>query len=102
MQSVKYYNLESRSWDQVEDLEINLRKYLIDQHRILPPVSESVARPILESLVQKVGIALQEGDICGSKTYDPVISCSDFDILYQDAWEVARRIPGKKRWFRKD
>jgi|SRR3989344_2339609 len=99
---IKYYNLESRSWEEVSDLELNLNRHLRDQHKILPPIAENVARPFLKALAKKAGAGgLQEGSLGDLDVrYDPAFSYDlNFDVLLKLATEVSPRI---KRWFTKD
>ncbi|MDP3699153.1 MAG: hypothetical protein Q8R47_06230 [Nanoarchaeota archaeon] len=99
---IKYYNLESRSWDEVSELEINLNRHLRDQHKILPLVSEGVAKPILKALAEKAGArGLQEGNLGDLELrYDSAFSYDQgFDILFKRATEISPRI---KKWFTKD
>ena len=86
---IKYYNLESRSWDQVSELEVDLHKHLGDQKKILPPnATNDVVKPILETLAQKVGLSLQGGSIGDvGVTFDP--DDLNFEVLYSNYWRIS-------------
>jgi len=87
---IKYYNLESRSWDEVSELELNLKKYLLNQSNV---------KGFLQAPVEAIADAqLGKGD---PETIDNIIYDSgDFDVLYKKSKEIAPRVKGKKRWFR--
>src|SRR3989344_5042751 len=89
---IKYYNLESRSWEVVHDLELNLQKYLLNQNNI---------KGILQAPVEELAkVQLGEGD---EETLENVIYDSgEFDILYKDEQEISPRKKGRKRWFKQN
>lgn len=87
---IKYYNLESRSWEEVSELEQNLKKYLLNQNNV---------KGLLQAPVEAVADAyLGNTD---AETLDRVIYDSgEFDVLYKKSKEISPRKKGKRRWFR--
>ncbi len=89
MALVKFYHLESGSWDDVSDLERNLQKYLL---------SEKNVRGVLESKPEDdVRVRLGEGDPTAIDRL--VYDSGDFDVLYRVSREIRA---GTKRFLRKD
>ncbi len=89
MALIKYYSLESRSWEDVSALERNLQKHLLGEKRI---------RGILGTDVEDVAKARDgngDEDSLAKLLYDS----GDFDVLYRTSWEIAK---GKERWFKED
>ena len=86
---IKYYSLESQSWEDVSVLERNLQKHLLGEKRI---------RGILGTDVEDVAKARYgtgDEDSLAKLLYDS----GDFDVLYRTSWEIAK---GKERLFKKD
>ncbi|GEM_PF-5837798 len=100
---IKYYNLESRSWNEVSELEDNLNRHLWNLHKASCFVDDDVAKPILATLAKKAGAGgLQKGVVTdlGTVSYDDR-TCAyveALDGLYKRVWEIS---PRKFRLFRK-
>ena len=80
MALIKYYNLESKSWEEVSDLERNLQKHLLNEKRI---------RSLLETDVEEITEAKTgngDKDTLAMFLYDS----GDFDVLYKRA-EIKKR-----------
>ncbi|MFC1686882.1 hypothetical protein ACFL0E_00810 [Nanoarchaeota archaeon] len=88
MALIKYYNLESQSWEDVSGLERNLQKHLLDEQR---------TRAILGTDVEDVSEAKMgngDKDTLATLLYDS----GDFDVLYRHSRTISK---GKKRMFGK-
>lgn len=86
---IKYYNLESRSWEEVSELELNLKKYLLDQKNV---------RGLLQAPVEAIADA-QSGE-GSAETLDNIIYDSgEFDVLYKKSREIS---PRKWKLFKKN
>jgi hypothetical protein len=89
MALIKYYNLESQSWEDVSDLERNLQKHLLNEKHV---------RSLLETDVEDVARAKDgngDRDTLAMLLYDS----GDFEVLYKKSRTV---LQGKKRWFGKN
>ena len=97
MALIKYYNLESRSWEAVSELEDNLQTYLRERHKMPIPLSEQGLQYFLNSLSPTMGLPLEEG----SAAFDEGVTPGhNFDILYNRSrkispwWSVFRKMFG--------
>jgi hypothetical protein len=89
MTLIRYYNLESTSWEVVSDLGRDLQKHLLSETRV---------RGLLETLVEKSAEAkLGNGDVetIAKLLYDP----GEFSVLYSNSWMISK---GKRKLFRKN
>jgi len=77
MALIKYYNLESNSWEVVSNLERNLQKHLLNGRHIKSLLDDSGEEKDLEKLIYDSG---------------------NFDVLYRSSEVITK---GKKGWFRR-
>ncbi|MBR9683244.1 hypothetical protein GOV03_01770 [Candidatus Woesearchaeota archaeon] len=86
MALIKYYNLESQSWEEVSELERNLQKHLLSEKHIKGLVETSIE----DSVNAKSGNGSPE--TLSKLIYDS----GDFDVLYRNSLIISK---GKKRLF---
>ncbi len=84
MTQIKYYDLESKSFDESSDLEGNLQKFLLSENYINGT-----------SKCNEDDSQLGKDDELNPTIYDS----GDFEVLYKKSKTVS---DGKRRWFRKD
>ncbi len=84
---IRYYNLESKSPEDVSNLEKNLKKRLLDEKRI---------RNCSDTLIKDVAEA-REGD--QDAVTELIPDSGDFDVLYRKTRTISEE---KKRWFKKN
>ncbi len=83
MALIKYYGLESRSWEEISDLERNLQKHLLSEKHI---------KEILETDVEKVANAKAgNGDKDTVASYFMILEILKYYIKNQERFQKERK-----------
>lgn len=86
MALIRYYNLESRSWDAVSGLERNLQKHLLSEKHVKGLIDSADAEALAKG-------EASNDDSLATLLYDS----GEFDVLYKRSSTITE---GKKRWFK--
>jgi len=85
----RYYNLETENWEEVENLDGELEKRLLQEKNI---------RAMENHTVEEIANAIEGNGDTDLVVYDS----GEFDVLYSRRWIIKKPVKGKTRWFRED
>lgn len=84
---IKYYNLESNSWEVVSGLEANLKRHLLSEKQI---------KGLLTASVEEIAEAKEgNGDVNAAEKL--IVDSGEFDVLYRESNKTLEN----RGWFRK-
>ena len=102
MPLIKYYSLESRSWENVSDLERNLHKHLLSG-KFLRMNGTSSETDLSQKILAATTTPIKELSSPSKMDKDLqvlIYDSGEFDVMYKKTWEMVKGDKGKKRWFR--